>query len=1007
MLGKYLTAPRSILAVVLSLGLHFAAAGIARAQGASPPVLTAFTLPAAIDVSTGPADLGIGYSLADDFSGSTYISVVLMPPGQGCGPTLAESFSPALLREGTLHLTLGQFSTAIGAWTVCSVYVADAVGSQHTYSTAEVEALGFATTFTVTGVQDVAEPVLSMLRFPASIDVSNGPAQVVVDYALTDDVSGSHQIYLGLQPPGGGCGGYASAAHMPSLVVSGSLGFQLGQFSTPIGRWQVCDLYVADAVGNGHHYSAAGLEALGLPSGFDVVGTQDTMPPHLTALALPAVADVSTGGTTLSIAYSVSDDLSGASYVSVLFMPPGQGCGTGTGEGFAAALAHSDTLELPLGQFSTPIGVWTLCSITLTDAVGNQRTYSGAEVEGLGFSTSFTTIGTQDLAPPELTALSLVPVVDISTASATMMIDYTVIDDASGATYISVQLMPPGLGCGPTPQEGFPAALSRSGALTLGLGQYATPIGTWTICTVYVADAVGNIRYYAAPELMALGLPTSFSVIGTQDVTPPELTGLTLPEVVDVSVGPAELTVEYAVSDDLSGATYITVSFMPPGQSCGMAVQDWFSASLARDGAMSLSLGQFTTVIGSWTVCSLYVVDAVGNSRTYSGAEIAGLGFPAAVDVVGTQDVTAPVLESVRVAPTTLHLQDSPHRVLIEYSASDDLSGANLFEIRWNHPSFGCGYPGVSDWFQPVPQRDHVAQAILGRGLLTLGAQPVCGLRVCDAVGNCRAYDAAEILAQGWTLALDVLAGSDPGAPAPAVDASGAYEGSWRDSMGYGGFASAIVVQTGGAIAGEARIAGADCLSATTLSGRVQGDTLLATAANETNQLDLRLEVTEAGLEGIFEIAQGCFMGTTGSVVLARLPTPTPTLTTTYTPSRTSTRTITATRTATATRSSTPTATHSVPPTPTPSVTATGTVTATRTSTATFTATPTATPTPAPCVNDCNGDGQVTIEELVRGVAIGSGLSLSVCPAADPDQNGEVSKSELIEAVGRALVGCG
>jgi hypothetical protein len=89
--------------------------------------------------------------------------------------------------------------------------------------------------------------------------------------------------------------------------------------------------------------------------------------------------------------------------------------------------------------------------------------------------------------------------------------------------------------------------------------------------------------------------------------------------------------------------------------------------------------------------------------------------------------------------------------------------------------------------------------------------------------------------------------------------------------------------------------------------------------------------------------------------------------------------------------------------------TATETPTATFTASATPTGTLTATPTPTAikCVGDCNGDGQVSIDELVRGVSIALGYQpLSSCSAFDRSGDGEVGIFELINAVNNALYGC-
>ena len=61
----------------------------------------------------------------------------------------------------------------------------------------------------------------------------------------------------------------------------------------------------------------------------------------------------------------------------------------------------------------------------------------------------------------------------------------------------------------------------------------------------------------------------------------------------------------------------------------------------------------------------------------------------------------------------------------------------------------------------------------------------------------------------------------------------------------------------------------------------------------------------------------------------------------------------------------------------------------------------------AACAGDCDGDGSVAINELVRAVAIALGsTALDQCAAADSDGNGSVTIAELIGAVGVALGGC-
>jgi hypothetical protein len=77
--------------------------------------------------------------------------------------------------------------------------------------------------------------------------------------------------------------------------------------------------------------------------------------------------------------------------------------------------------------------------------------------------------------------------------------------------------------------------------------------------------------------------------------------------------------------------------------------------------------------------------------------------------------------------------------------------------------------------------------------------------------------------------------------------------------------------------------------------------------------------------------------------------------------------------------------------------------------TPTATAAPPPTPTPptAPCAGDCNGNGAVTVDEIVKGVNIALGsLPPSACTAADPNGDGDVTVNELVKAVNAALGSC-
>ncbi len=85
------------------------------------------------------------------------------------------------------------------------------------------------------------------------------------------------------------------------------------------------------------------------------------------------------------------------------------------------------------------------------------------------------------------------------------------------------------------------------------------------------------------------------------------------------------MTVSLAMTDDLSGANYIYVTFTSPSGGGGWA---YFAAGQGsgESGSFEVSFPKFIEP-GTWTV-GVYVRDALGNSRTYSAAGLSALGFP-------------------------------------------------------------------------------------------------------------------------------------------------------------------------------------------------------------------------------------------------------------------------------------------------------------------------------------------------------------------------------------------
>ena len=62
----------------------------------------------------------------------------------------------------------------------------------------------------------------------------------------------------------------------------------------------------------------------------------------------------------------------------------------------------------------------------------------------------------------------------------------------------------------------------------------------------------------------------------------------------------------------------------------------------------------------------------------------------------------------------------------------------------------------------------------------------------------------------------------------------------------------------------------------------------------------------------------------------------------------------------------------------------------------------------APCTGDCNGDGSVTVNEIVALVRILlNKVPVSTCGSGDANADGQVTVNEIVLAVNSLLGGCG
>jgi len=410
----------------------------------------------------------------------------------------------------------------------------------------------------------------------------------------------------------------------------------------------------------------------------------DVTPPVLTALSFsPTAINTTSAAAAVTISFTVTDDLSGASFLCAQFLSPSGTQGASDCTGFPPSTSHSGAIQLTIPQF-TESGIYKLSIYGMHDAVGNDNAYSTAALAAAGFPTDLDVTSVPDNTAPVLTALSFSPTaINTTSAAAAVTISYTVTDDLSGASFLCAQFLSPSGTQGQSDCSGFPPSISHSGTIQLTIPQFSEP-GIYKLSIYGIHDAVGNSNAYPTPALTAAGFPTDLDVTSVPDNSAPTLTALSFsPTVIHITGGPAVVTISFTVTDDLSGASFLCGQFISPTGTQGQSDCTSFAPSTSHSGALQLTFPQFGES-GIYKLSIYGIHDAVGNNNAYTTADLAAAGFPTDLHVNPTAPVSLYLHGSGAPAnPPTLFLDNvPPPGTTVKYkdSPSINFAGGNAWK---------------------------------------------------------------------------------------------------------------------------------------------------------------------------------------------------------------------------------------------------------------------------------------------------------------------------------------
>jgi Bacterial Ig-like domain len=517
-------------------------------------------------------------------------------------------------------------------------------------------------------------PQLTALSFTPSINTATSPANVNVTFSATDASSSVFYFEVSFVDPSGIILHRGNTLLSPSPSVTTTVAVPFPQFSTS-GTWQLRSLYLADSAGNATVLDTNAVASGGFPTTLQVNSAVDTTPPQLTAFSFtPSSVNVTSAAANVAVAFTATDNLSGANRIEVaLTSPSGSESQRGIASVTPATTVHgSATITLPQGSEA---GAWTVASVYLTDAAGNVLSLDTAGLSGLGFPTTVTVTSRTDNTPPVLTGFGFTPSsINTTSSSANVNVNFSATDDLSGVRTVQVRFQSPS---GTASQQGsvtLTPATSTSGTVAVPFPRFSSA-GVWTVASIFLSDAAGNTLVLDTAGLAAKGFSTNLTVISATDTTPPTLTALTfVPATINTTYHAANVTLSFHLTDDLSGATTFQGTFGSPSAALTQMANTSFAANTSVTGAATAVFPQLSEQ-GTWTLNSVLIADAAGNTRTLSAGALAGSGFPTQLIVNNVVDTTPPVISGMPAPPCTLWPPNGKLVQVATVTATDTLSG--------------------------------------------------------------------------------------------------------------------------------------------------------------------------------------------------------------------------------------------------------------------------------------------------------------------------------------------
>ncbi len=316
-------------------------------------------------------------------------------------------------------------------------------------------------------------------------------------------------------------------------------------------------------------------------------------------------------------------------------------------------------------------------------------------------------------------------------------------------------------------------ALDGTWSTTFEVPEFS-PSGSWGVFLFSLTDVAGNTTSVPPASLPA---SCGFDVASLPDTAPPTLAALSASTgAVDVTLGPAAITLTTVLEDDRSGVDHAAITFESPSGAENVVV-DVESGHLVAGDALS---GTYTVGFeipqlaenGTWNVASARIVDAYGYVTQLDGASL-GIPNPPTIDVTSTPDSTPPELVWLSATPEIVYLGASPPSVTLRARIRDDVTGLGVNGILLESPVEGVIEAVSFDESNRVSGTafDGIYQATVVFDVDAPTGAWVLSISVADPAGNDVQYSGGQIPGPAQ---IQLVAGDPPPPVVPVTGALGA-----------------------------------------------------------------------------------------------------------------------------------------------------------------------------------------------------------------------------------------